>query len=394
MECTMEYDAMNLYGMTKRMLVTLMFVASLLIISLNGYTFRVCYNGSDDPEVVAPDAISVSSVIHGGNTCWANFDPAKFIDEPWVHVGPFYDNFTVDLKKGEFKDIVASKLIPNPLWNCYLLPETVNGNTINRLSDNRPSKKKQGPDEHGLFGEGETWQIKKSKAIIKKRPDLGIKFPRRIVQPRTYSIDWYADIEDGIKKCKPFETVTKKQPSVTKKYKNMSADEQATLRRDWFDAAFNHRLDEMKEIVGMGIDVNLKDDDGDSALLLALRYNPSINSCWSDTIVSIVELLLNNDADAAIISEMPFLKAKKWPLSLVATWAAICLSDAGGFVSCKCPVGVVAQVMNLLLEHGAAGKNNQLARDAMPMAQSTSKVTNGENKEAEDALRAYLEKNK
>lgn len=359
-----------LFCQMNKWMLSLMLISFLSVIDLNGYTFRVCYNGSDDPEVIAPDAVTINSAIHGGSACWA-------------------PNFSVRLNKGESKDIT---IIPtsNPLWNCHLVPETVNGQTIRpAVGGGWPLLNLHGPTAESL---GETWQIKKSIPQVIQMPSLRV--PRIIRNPIIFTINWFAEIEDGLKNCNPFETLTKKQPSVTKQYKNMSVDEQATLRKDWFDAAFNHRLDEMKEIIGMGIDVNVKDDDGDSALLLALEPIRGINPCFSDKTISIIDLLLSKGADAAVISEIPILKIKKWALNIVANWASSCLNDAGVFVNCNCPAGVVTKAMNLLLTHGAAGANNQLARDAMTTAQRTSSTTNKENTEAEDALRAYLEKNK
>lgn len=154
----------------KKMLVALVPLA-LLTACLHGYTFRICYSGSDDPEVTAPDSITVNSVIHGGSMCWA-------------------DNFSGTVNKGEYKDIIVmSDVKTDPVWNCHIVPETVNGLTIRPSAGSWTTEHLQGPGN----SQGETWLFKKTKPVIETYSASGLN-----TTPITISIEWFVDVQDGL----------------------------------------------------------------------------------------------------------------------------------------------------------------------------------------------------
>lgn len=173
-----EYMKRIMYG-------GLLFFA-LASLQLQAYTFRICYNGSDSPEVDAPDSITVSSVIHGGSACWVK-------------------SFAVTVKKGEFKDIVINPAERNdPAWNCHVVPETVNGETVHSTTGSWPLRHLSGPSLEAI---GETWQIRKTTPIIQKSL---FQLPRGIKRAQTsISINWLAEIQDGLQECESFETAVK-----------------------------------------------------------------------------------------------------------------------------------------------------------------------------------------
>lgn len=158
--------------MKKRIGALALFV--LVAQSVYGYTFRICYIGSDDAEVVAPDSITVDSTIHGGSACWTS-------------------PFAVTINKGESRDVVVEPMQrTNPDWNCHLVPGSVNGETVRPTQGFWPLMYLQGPGA----AEGETWTIKIVKPIIETSPlmpDEG--------QQVTYTIQWFAEVQDGLQAC-------------------------------------------------------------------------------------------------------------------------------------------------------------------------------------------------
>lgn len=170
----------------KRIIYGGLLFSALASLQLQAYTFRICYNGSDSSEVVAPDAITVSSVIHGGSACWVK-------------------SFAVTVKKGEFKEIVINPAERNdPAWNCHVVPETVNGETVHSTTGSWPLRHLSGPS---LAAIGETWQIRKTTPITQKSL---FQLPKGIKQAQSsISINWLAEIQDGLQECESFETAVK-----------------------------------------------------------------------------------------------------------------------------------------------------------------------------------------
>jgi hypothetical protein len=156
----------------------------LLLAAVSGlgasYTFRVCYNGSDDPEVAAPDSVTVKSVIHGGSACWAPM-------------------FSATVNKGQYKDIVFDVPTSNQPMNCHLVPETANGSTIRPISGSWPVFSLGGPSNP----DGETWQIKKTKPVVETRPTLNL--PGMESTPISFSIEWFGEKQEGLHECQVFE---------------------------------------------------------------------------------------------------------------------------------------------------------------------------------------------
>lgn len=161
----------------------------LCILSLNGYTYKVCYGGSDDPEVIAPDVVTINSVINGGSACWA-------------------PNFSVNINKGESQEIkITPGVRSNPDWNCHLVPETANGGSIRpAIGGGWPLFNLHGPSTEST---GETWQIKKSTPQIIRLPVFDL--PGMRDEPITFTIDWLAEIQEGIHDCKVFDGLAVKK---------------------------------------------------------------------------------------------------------------------------------------------------------------------------------------
>lgn len=173
----------------KKILSLSLAVIALFVTNLNGYTYKICYGGSDDPEVIAPDSVTVSSVINGGSVCWA-------------------PNFSVNIGKGEFKEInIIPGVRTNPDWNCHLVPETANGQSIRpAVGGGWPLFNLHGPSSTDI---GETWQIKKSTPQIIRLPDFDLPEMRR--EPITFTIDWLAEVQEGIHDCKIFDDLVVKR---------------------------------------------------------------------------------------------------------------------------------------------------------------------------------------
>jgi hypothetical protein len=332
---------------------------------MQGYTFRLCYNGADDPEVVAPDSVVVGSVIHGGSACWA-------------------PNFSEKVTKGEPKELVVEPHArTDQAWNCHLVPETINGVTIQPFAGYWPSLNVTGPFQGQL---GETWQIFKTKPVTATYESLDIPGLGRGVT-RTYTHEWFGEVQDGLNACEVIDFGLKR--SGAKTYKTMTQKEQQLLRHDFFEAALHHDEKKLKEIIATGIDVNVKDDEGNTALILLVSPHFSFNPCFAKNIIACIELLIDKGADTTVFVTItePF-KQERWVLDLVAQWA-ICLNTVGEFVNCECPTGIITEAMNLLLDHGAAGKDHTLAQKALRSAQTSARKGSDE---ALKALQAYLDK--
>lgn len=149
------------------------------------YTFRICYNGSDDPEVTIPDSITVQSVIHGGSVCWAPV-------------------FSATIDKGQYKDVVFDASTSGQRMNCHLVPETANGGTILPISGSWPTFSLGGPSNP----DGETWQIKKTKPVVEQRP--GLNLPGMESVSTSFSIEWFGEKQEGLHECQIFEAAPAK----------------------------------------------------------------------------------------------------------------------------------------------------------------------------------------
>lgn len=140
---------------------------------VNGYTFKVCYNGGRADATDVPDQIDVSTVIHGGSMCFAKL-------------------FSIlALVKNSYQLHEITPGVGDWAW-CRIVPETVTDNgQVKSISGNWLL-----PSEVPPTGDGQTWQIQKMKDNI-------ITFTDPLENVRSFTISWDGYVQNGIQDCAP-----------------------------------------------------------------------------------------------------------------------------------------------------------------------------------------------
>lgn len=150
----------------------LMPLALLIAVSLNAYTFKICYNGGREGAVDVPSQIDVSTVIHGGSMCFT----------------PLFAIMALASNSSQTYEVTPS----SGDWSwCRIVPETVNdAGTIKSISGNWLM-----PDQVPPTDEGQTWQIQ-------KMPDVTYTYSDPMTgRQYTITLSWDGFVQDGIQDC-------------------------------------------------------------------------------------------------------------------------------------------------------------------------------------------------